>query len=287
MPDMNGLDVARVIRTDEELKQTAIIMLTSVDNISDSQEFKQLDIDAHLTKPARASQLLESIVDMKRMAELREFEEAVQSDSSMAKHVSSQSAPSLAAITSIFGEKSRYQVGEDDIKSTPATSTGIGDEAAEIRSDVAKLIADAENATISDLCVLVAEDNEVNQMVFTQILEYLDYNFLIVENGKQAVDAAIQHQPQIILMDVSMPVMNGLDATREIRNQMGTNHSGNTYTPIIIGVTAHALKDDKQMCFDAGIDDYMSKPISPDMLIEKIGKWLSSSGDDVEPLQAG
>jgi PAS domain S-box-containing protein len=118
--------------------------------------------------------------------------------------------------------------------------------------------------------VLVAEDNDVNQIVFTQILQATGLNFLVVNNGREAVDAWETYTPRIIMMDVSMPVMNGHDAARTIRElERGQGHR----VPII-GVTAHALDVDRDLCLDAGMDDYMAKPISPELLEEKIALWL-------------
>ena len=78
-------------------------------------------------------------------------------------------------------------------------------------------------------------------------------------------------RPGLILMDVSMPEMNGLEATNAIRQaERDTEH-----VPIV-GVTAHALKGDRERCLAAGMDDYMSKPISPNMLLEKIQRWLEA-----------
>jgi CheY-like chemotaxis protein len=125
--------------------------------------------------------------------------------------------------------------------------------------------------------VLVAEDNEVNQIVFTQILQGTGLSFLVVENGEQAVAAWEQHTPRIIMMDVSMPVMNGHEATRMIR----IREQGQGHRVPIIGVTAHALESDRELCLDAGMDDYMSKPISPELLEEKIRQWLGK--DEQQP----
>ena len=119
--------------------------------------------------------------------------------------------------------------------------------------------------------VLVAEDNEVNQIVFRQILQGAGYNFLIAQNGKEAVELYQRHNPKVICMDVSMPVMNGHEATMEIRKL--EKESGKE-TPII-GVTAHAIKGDMEKCFDAGMDDYLCKPVSPDKFKEKISKWIN------------
>ncbi|ANL66815.1 sensor histidine kinase/response regulator hybrid protein [Rhizobium phaseoli] len=125
--------------------------------------------------------------------------------------------------------------------------------------------------------VLVAEDNEVNQIVFTQILQGTGLSFLVVNNGEQAVAAWESHTPRIIMMDVSMPVMNGHEATRTIREK----EKGQSGRVPIIGVTAHALESDREACLDAGMDDYMSKPISPELLEEKIRQWLGK--DDQQP----
>ncbi|WP_028747016.1 response regulator [Rhizobium mesoamericanum] len=118
--------------------------------------------------------------------------------------------------------------------------------------------------------VLVAEDNDVNQIVFTQILRESGHSFLVVGNGQEAVDAWHRHTPRIIMMDVSMPVMNGHDATRAIRNR--EREQGHRVP--IIGVTAHALEADRDLCLEVGMDDYMSKPISPELLEEKLELWL-------------
>jgi CheY-like chemotaxis protein len=124
--------------------------------------------------------------------------------------------------------------------------------------------------TPSFIDVLVAEDNDVNQIVFTQILQATGLNFLVVGNGAEAVEAWERHTPRIIMMDVSMPVMNGHDATRRIRER----ERGQGHRVPIIGVTAHALDSDRDLCLDAGMDDYMAKPISPELLEEKIALWL-------------
>jgi CheY-like chemotaxis protein len=78
------------------------------------------------------------------------------------------------------------------------------------------------------------------------------------------------HKPRIILMDVSMPEMGGLEATRIIRE---AEAGGRSHTPII-GITAHALKGDREKCIEAGMDDYMSKPVSPNRLATKMETWL-------------
>ena len=120
------------------------------------------------------------------------------------------------------------------------------------------------------LDILVAEDNEVNQLVFTQILADTPYSFEIVGNGRRAVEAFKENAPRMILMDVSMPEMNGIEATGVIRDI----EAGSASHVPIVGVTAHALKGDRERCLDAGMDDYLPKPISPKALLEKVDRWI-------------
>ena len=156
--------------------------------------------------------------------------------------------------------------------------SGEAEEAApRSRPDVAPLRnrerSDADGAHRID--ILVAEDNEVNQLVFTQILGETGYTFEIVGNGRLAVKAFGEMNPRMILMDVSMPEMNGLEASAEIR-RLETGTGG--HVPIV-GVTAHALKGDRERCLEAGMDDYLPKPISPKALVEKLERWAWHEAD--------
>ena len=123
------------------------------------------------------------------------------------------------------------------------------------------------------LDILVAEDNEVNQLVFAQILSGLGLSYRIAGNGRTAVEMHRALKPKLILMDVSMPELNGYEATQAIR---AAEAGSGAHTPII-GVTAHALKGDSKKCIEAGMDDYLPKPVSPDRLSAKIGAWLSEA----------
>jgi CheY-like chemotaxis protein len=109
--------------------------------------------------------------------------------------------------------------------------------------------------------------------VFTQILGKTGYSFEIVGNGRKALDAFGRLNPRMILMDVSMPEMNGLEATAAIRR---LEEETGTHVPIV-GVTAHALKGDRERCLEAGMDDYLPKPISPRALLEKVERWVGAS----------
>ncbi|MEX3007352.1 response regulator [Hoeflea sp. TYP-13] len=118
--------------------------------------------------------------------------------------------------------------------------------------------------------VLIAEDNDVNQIVFAHTLQQLGYSYHIAADGEQLVKAWKRMKPAIILMDVAMPVMSGYQATKLIRRAEDATQER---TPII-GVTAYALASDQEKCLQAGMDDCMSKPISLEKLREKLSNWL-------------
>ena len=123
--------------------------------------------------------------------------------------------------------------------------------------------------------VVVAEDNEINQFVFAQILEGLGISYRIAANGEEAVKLWQQYRPNLVLMDISMPVMTGFDATRAIR---ALEKSAVFQTPII-AVTAQALDIDIAQSKLAGMDDYITKPISPDMIEAVYRKFVSTKAE--------
>jgi signal transduction histidine kinase/ActR/RegA family two-component response regulator len=106
----------------------------------------------------------------------------------------------------------------------------------------------------SPLRLLVAEDNPVNQRVASRMLQKLGYQADLVENGRLAVEAAERQAYDVIFMDVQMPELDGLEATRRIKARRGAS-------PWIIALTAHALEDDRKQCLAAGMNDFLSKPV--------------------------
>ncbi len=122
--------------------------------------------------------------------------------------------------------------------------------------------------------ILVAEDNKVNQLLARRLLEKLGYRVDIAEDGAKAIEVLKKTPYDLILMDVQMPELDGLEATRIIRDpSSGIGRHDIT----IIAMTAHAMKGDKEKCLEAGMDDYISKPISREKLIEVINKYLPKS----------
>ena len=125
------------------------------------------------------------------------------------------------------------------------------------------------------LRVLVAEDNIVNQMVVKAMLEKSGCEVTLASNGAIAVEKYKADTPNIVLMDLSMPEMDGTEATARIRAHQETV---NESVPII-GVTAHAMREDRQRCLDAGMDDYLAKPVKQDALNAVLTKWTVAGAD--------
>jgi CheY-like chemotaxis protein len=120
------------------------------------------------------------------------------------------------------------------------------------------------------LRILIAEDNAVNQKLTERVLNKLGYKPEIADNGLEALQAVAQKSFDLILMDVQMPEMDGLEATRHIRQRVGDlGH------PIIIAMTANAMQGDREECMEAGMDDYISKPVKLEILVERLELWAS------------
>lgn len=125
----------------------------------------------------------------------------------------------------------------------------------------------------NDLKILIAEDNKMNQKVIEKMLEKIGYtNNSIAENGAKALELFKNNRFDLILMDGQMPVMDGIEATREIRQLEGPTCS---HVPII-AVTANALKGDRERFIEAGMDDYIAKPVKKDILAAVIKKQLAT-----------
>jgi CheY-like chemotaxis protein len=116
------------------------------------------------------------------------------------------------------------------------------------------------------LLILLAEDNPVNQLVARGILEKQGHHITVANNGLEAIDLFNRNYFDLILMDVQMPEMDGYEATGRIRQW---ELARGTRTPII-ALTAHAMAGDRELCFSAGMDDYITKPIDARALIAKI-----------------
>ena len=222
MPRMNGLQVARAIRSDAAIAHTPIVMLTSIDLDANASEFRALEIEGHLVKPARSSSLMKALVD-------------------------AMSEPNLDPVP---------------VEPMPAATT-----------DGATVATPAPRPD-----VLIADDNAVNQMVMREMLTAFGFGTVTADDGIAAVEAWRTLRPRLVLMDVTMPRMDGHDATRAIREieaeEAGGDAGEEGARVPIIGATAHAADSDRLACLNAGMDDYISKPIRHGDLRTIVLRWM-------------
>jgi PAS domain S-box-containing protein len=194
MPRMDGVELARELRTRRSRRELPMLLLTSLGRLA--HDAAGNDFDAQLAKPVRASQLYNALVRL------------------------------LAAEE---GSESTFE-------------------------------AERPGTAGSSLRILLAEDNAVNQKVALRMLERLGYTADVAANGLEAIAALERRTYDVVLMDVQMPELDGLDASRRICKRWPETR------PRIIAMTANALPEDREACFAAGMDDYVAKPIRPDVL---------------------
>jgi signal transduction histidine kinase/CheY-like chemotaxis protein len=206
MPVMDGEELGRAIKADAELKDTVLVLLTSVGVQGDAARMKEAGFSAYLTKPARESELLE-------------------------------------ALTTVWGNHRRALPAQFVTRHSLAEGR-----ATNLSGEPAQPIFRAR--------VLVVEDNAVNQLVAARLLEKLGCRVDVAANGREAVEMVGLLPYDAIFMDCQMPEMDGFEATQEIRRREGSGPR----RPII-AMTANALQGDRERCLDAGMDDYMTKPM--------------------------
>ena len=219
MPEMDGEMLGRKIKTEEDLRSTTLIMLTSIGMRGDASRMKEVGFDAYLTKPVKRSSLLD-------------------------------------CLAIVLGNKLKTDINTSGSIITKYT---------------------IKNNRRYRARILLAEDNLINQKVTLQILKKHGFTADAVSNGVEAVKALEMTAYEVVLMDVQMPEMDGFEATRMIRDPQSAviNHK----TPII-AITAHALKGDKERCLEHGMDDYVSKPIEPQKLLQAIDRQLAGLVQD-------
>jgi PAS domain S-box-containing protein len=125
--------------------------------------------------------------------------------------------------------------------------------------------------------ILLVDDNEINLLIATEVLGSAGLHVTSVENGEQAVQRVRDEPFDLVLMDMQMPVMDGLQATRAIRRMPGRAHLP------IIAMTANALPADRQRCLDAGMDNVLTKPIEPEHLVEAVTRWSGLGPEAANP----
>ena len=219
MPGMDGEALARVIRSDKNLKEAALVLLSSLGKYHEPVSEHKTLFDACLMKPVRPSELCNE----------------------------------LALILSP-GEKTNA-----------------------IQEDLKAHYSDP--IPVDDMRILLVEDNIVNQKVALNMLQKLGFSADIANNGKEALQTLENIHYDLVLMDIQMPVMDGFEASRNIRDP---GSSVLDHDIPIIAMTAHAMKGDKEKCLEAGMDDYISKPITLGPLADLMDKWSAKARDTEE-----
>ena len=213
MPEMDGETLGQKIKQDPDLKNTILVLSTSMGKRGDAKRIEEIGFAAYLTKPVKQSQFYD-------------------------------------CLTTVTGTKKGM------LKDQPATIV--------TRHSIAEDKKHKQR-------ILLVEDNITNQKVALNILKRFGYSADAASNGKEAVKVLEMIPYDIVLMDCQMPVMDGYEATGEIRNPESKvlDHK----VPII-ALTANAMKGDREKCLKAGMDDYLSKPLNPQELSDILEKWL-------------
>ncbi|MCX6081860.1 MAG: PAS domain S-box protein [Chloroflexi bacterium] len=221
MPEMDGEMLGQLIKSDRDLSDTILILLSSQPGRVDASRLMEIGFAGYLTKPLRFNDLFSLLRST-----------LVNLD---------QHSPSNQA---------------------PAEKLALERRAARV---IPRVIA------ASSTRILLVDDNKTNQQVALGILKRLGLNADVASTGQEALQALELFAYDLVLMDVQMPVMDGLEATRTIRDYDSAvlNH----LVPVI-AMTAHALQGDRERCLEAGMNDYVSKPVDPRTLAETLVRWL-------------
>jgi CheY-like chemotaxis protein len=116
--------------------------------------------------------------------------------------------------------------------------------------------------------LLLVEDNEDNRIIYSTVLRHLGYAVLEAQDGVQAVALARSEHPDLILMDISIPMMDGGEATRVLRRDPATSSIP------IVALTAHAMDDDRERAAEIGFNSYLAKPVEPRTVVAEVRRWL-------------
>jgi hypothetical protein len=135
-------------------------------------------------------------------------------------------------------------------------------------------------AEVQPATLILADDNQTNRLLINKYLQSTPLDIIEATNGREAVDLCRTHAPDIILMDMSMPEVDGIEATRQIRADADINQ------PIIIALTANAFESDRRACLDAGMNHFLQKPIRKALLLETIATVQADQAETTEEAPA-
>jgi len=203
---------------------------------------------------------------------------------SLARELKADPSTASMSLFLLSSSGARFGPGETDLKGFAASLTkpvrsselfdclvvSLGDElSVDLAMPLGAPVVDPGSAGL----VLLVEDNKMNQLVGSKVLERLGYRYEIANHGGEAVSAVLQGAYDAVLMDCQMPEMDGYEATAEIRRLEGAHR----HTPII-AMTAAAMDGDRERCLEAGMDDYITKPVRIESVAEVLSRWVSIAG---------
>ena len=236
MPGMDGFQVAQRIQRFPEMWQAkVVVLLTSGGAQGDAARSRDLGVGAYLTKPISQMELLNAV-------------------------------SRVSAVSNLKATPRSDALGEARSSTAPAGLAPPSDAAVAPASDEA-----GASPSVAPLRILLVEDNEVNQKLATVMLRKNGHEVVLADNGRIGL-AKMEHERfDLVLMDVEMPDMNGMQATAAFREREA--YKGSDRLPIV-AMTAHALAGDRERCLTAGMDEYLSKPIRSAQLHEVIAKVI-------------
>jgi len=234
MPEIDGMTLGEQIKANSAIASLPLIMLTSTNQRDEIQRTLKIGFAAYLVKPVKPSRLLDTIMTILGTQIKEETEVKIQNSEFKSQEL----------------KLKNYENNSND----PCPSSRLP------ARDSHKLR------------ILVAEDNLVNQKVALKQLQSLGYSADVAGNGKEVLQLLEKIPYDLILMDCQMPVLDGFETTKEIHRWQESSFAGGC-RPVIIAMTANAMKEDQQMCLDAGMDDYLSKPVMKEKLAAALQRW--------------
>ena len=260
MPEMNGREVAVAMRRHRELRNIKTIMLSSNYEPLSRQEMEEIGIHSSITKPARQSRLLFTVMNA-----LYGEDDGTKAS----KAVAQKPAPNVS-------ERSEL-TPQSLIELT--TGAPLADTTTEPASAVAPIESESSNRTTYAADVLIVEDNHVNLIVAEKMLARLGLPCDSACNGQEGLNKVKEANYQLVLMDGHMPVMDGLRATRAIRRWEAEQFGGKRRIPIV-ALTANVVQGIRHECKDSGMDDYLSKPITLTAIKQVTQKYVRAQSQE-------
>jgi signal transduction histidine kinase/DNA-binding response OmpR family regulator/HPt (histidine-containing phosphotransfer) domain-containing protein len=261
LPRMDGWQLASEINSDESINEVKLILMSPRGTGTMEAKMKLLHwFEAYLGKPIKKAELYSAIIDCLTVeGELEILEEIPDPTSNLNTH------QNLGSVNNNQQPPTTSEKNRDS-----DTDKTRGTELEQLQRDPSVLHSSPDNPnSFRGIKILVAEDHEVNRTLFETILKSMSVEVTAVENGALAVEAAGKSEFDLIFMDVHMPVLNGYEATKQIRDR--------AVTVPIIAATANAIKGEQEKCLAVGMNGFLSKPFRKKDVVASLQQWLPQS----------